>query len=238
MVSTQSTASSASLSTVKSNSVTAKKNGSLASSKENSTSSINICRRCHRSGCPTPPLTRDPFSPLPPKISVVPPTPDLCRHRLRNGLLDSPGRNSPSHTLADGNTEDGSEDDLDCDGEPPYRVLRRFGTVSSLDQDDELEEQGDDDNRDTESPPTGLRAWTARASSYVVSKRSALLEQLGEGIGGYLLQSPVPPERTEFSLDPNDEEGTTSGATSGDDIWGTPTSGGPDDESFTASSNH
>ncbi|XP_033176569.1 uncharacterized protein LOC100749680 isoform X2 [Bombus impatiens] len=233
----QSTASSASLSTVKSNSVNAKKNGSLASSKENSTSSINICRRCHRSGCPTPPLTRDPFSPLPPKISVVPPTPDFCtRHRLRNGLHDSPGRNSPSYTPADGNTEDGSEDDLDCDGEPPYRVLRRFGTVSSLDQDDELEEQADDDNRDSESPPTGLRAWTARASSYVVSKRSSLLEQLGEGIGGYLLQSPVPPERTEFSLDPNDEEGTTSGATSGDDIWGTPTSGGPDDESFTASS--
>lgn len=108
--------------------------------------------------------------------------------------------------------------------------------MSSLDQDDELEEQGDEDNRDTESPPTGLRAWTARANSYMVSKRSALLEQLGEGIGGYLLQSPVPPERTEFSLDPNDEEGTTSGATSGDDIWGTPTSGGPDDESFTASS--
>ncbi|XP_076386966.1 protostome-specific GEF isoform X1 [Megachile rotundata] len=232
----QSTASSASLSTVKSNSVTTKKNGSYASSRENSTGSINICRRCHRSGCPTPPLTRDPFSPLPPKISVVPPTPDLCtRHRLRNGLHDSPGRNSPGYTPADGNTEDGSEDDLDCDGEPPYRALRRFGTMSSLDQDDELEDQGDDDNRDTESPPTGLRAWTARASSYVVSKM-ALLEQLGEGVGGYLLQPPVPPERTEFSLDPNDEEGTTSGATSGDDIWGTPTSGGPDDESFTASS--
>ncbi|XP_076232377.1 protostome-specific GEF [Calliopsis andreniformis] len=232
----QSTASSASLSTVKSNSVTTKKNGSLASSKENSSSSINICRRCHRSGCPTPPLTRDPFSPLPPRISVLPPTPDLCtRHRLRNGLHDSPGRNSPSYTPADGNTEDGSEDDLDCDGEPPYRALRRFGTMSSLDQDDELEEQADDENRDTESPPTGLRAWTARASSYVVSKM-VLLEQLGEGVGGYLLQPPVPPERTEYSLDPNDEEGTTSGATSGDDIWGTPTSGGPDDESFTANS--
>ncbi|XP_015431493.1 PREDICTED: uncharacterized protein LOC107187831 [Dufourea novaeangliae] len=232
----QSTASSASLSTVKSNCVSTKKNGSLASSKENSTSSINICRRCHRSGCPTPPLTRDPFSPLPPKISVVPPTPDLCtKHRLRNGLYDSPGRNSPSYTPADGNTEDGSEDDLDCDGEPPYRALRRFGTMSSLDQDDELEEQGEDDNRDSESPPTGLRAWTARASSYVVSKM-VLLEQLSEGVGGYLLQPPVPPERTEYSLDPNDEEGTTSGATSGDDIWGTPTSGGPDDESFSASS--
>ncbi|XP_014484792.1 PREDICTED: uncharacterized protein LOC106749639 [Dinoponera quadriceps] len=230
----QSTASSASLSTVKSNSMT-RKNGSHMSSKENSTSSISICRRCHRSGCPTPPLTRDPFSPLP-KISVLPPTPDLCtRHRLRNGLHDSPGRNSPSYTPADGNTEDGSEDDLDCDGEPPYRALRRFGTMSSLDQDDELDEQGDDDNRDLESPPSGLRAWTARASNYVVSKM-VLLEQLGENVGGYLLHPPVPPERTEFSLDPNDEEGTTSGATSGDDIWGTPTSGGPDDESFTANS--
>ncbi|CAL7948000.1 unnamed protein product [Xylocopa violacea] len=234
----QSTASSASLSTVKSNSVTARKNGgSFASSaKENSASSISICRRCHRSGCPTPPPTRDPFSPLPPKISVVPPTPDFCmRNRLRNGPHDSPGRNSPGYTPADGNTEDGSEDDLDCDGEPPYRALRRFGTMSSLDQDDELEEQGEEENRESESPPTGLRAWTARASSYVVSKM-ALLEQLGEGVGGYLLQPPVPPERTEFSLDPNDEEGTTSGATSGDDIWGTPTSGGPDDESFSASS--
>lgn len=107
--------------------------------------------------------------------------------------------------------------------------------MSSLDQDDELDEQGDDDNRDLESPPSGLRAWTARASNYVVSKM-VLLEQLSEGVGGYLLQPPVPPERTEFSLDPNDEEGTTSGATSGDDIWGTPTSGGPDDESFTANS--
>ncbi|KYN06675.1 hypothetical protein ALC62_02333 [Cyphomyrmex costatus] len=231
----QSTASSASLSTVKSNSMT-RKNGSHIPTKENSTSSINICRRCHRLGCPTPPLQRDPFSPLPPKISVLPPTPDFCtRHRLRNGLHDSPGRNSPSYTPADGNTEDGSEDDLDCDGEPPYRALRRFGTMSSLDQDDELDEQGDDDNRDTESPPSGLRAWTARASNYVVSKM-VLLEQLSEGVGGYLLQPPVPPERTEFSLDPNDEEGTTSGATSGDDIWGTPTSGGPDDESFTANS--
>lgn len=42
-----STASSASLSTVKSNSLT-RKNGSHVSSKENSMSSISICRRCHR----------------------------------------------------------------------------------------------------------------------------------------------------------------------------------------------
>lgn len=115
-----------------------------------------------------------------------------------------------------------------------FRALRRFGTMSSLDQEDELDDQGDDDNRDLESPPTGLRSWTARASDFVVSKM-VFLEQLSEGVGSYLLQPPVPPERTEFSLDPNDDEGTTSGGTSGDDIWGTPTSGGPDDDSFTAS---
>ncbi|KAK0179867.1 hypothetical protein PV327_005578 [Microctonus hyperodae] len=229
-----STTSSASLSTVKSNSVNPRKNGTLFNNTP--VGAINICRRCHRSGCPTPPPTsRDPFSPLPPKISILPPTPDLCiNHRLKNGAHDSPSKNSSNCTPADGNTEDGSEDDLECDGEPPYRALRRFGTMSSLDQDDELDEQADDETRDQESPPSGLRSWTARASNFVVSKM-VLLEQLGEGVGGYLLQPPVPPERTEFSLDPNDEEGTTSGGTSGDDIWGTPTSGGPDDESFTAS---
>lgn len=99
----------------------------LASAEHNrsngmKSSTIKLVGLDCRSGCPTPPLTRDPFSPLPPKISVVPPTPDLCtRHRLRNGLHDSPGRNSPGYTPADGNTEDGSEDDLECDGEPPYR---------------------------------------------------------------------------------------------------------------------
>ncbi|XP_066594819.1 uncharacterized protein PsGEF [Prorops nasuta] len=232
-----STASSASLNTVKSTSVTSKRNGSQTSSKEvSSAGSINICKRCHRSGCLAPaPAVRDPFSPLPPpKISVLPPTPDLCarHHRLKNSFSDSPGRNSPGHTSADGNTEDGSEDDLECDGEPPYRALRRFGTMSSLDQEDELDDQPEEDNRDSESPPTGLRAWTASASNYVVSK-VALLEQLS---GGYLLHPPLPPERTEYSLEANDEEGTTSGATSGDDIWGTPTSGGPDDDGFTANS--
>ena len=120
--------------------------------------------------------------------------------------------------------------------------------MSSLDQDDqdeqdeqdnqndqnEIEEQTEEETQDVESPPSGLKAWTAMASNYVVSKMN-LLEQLGEGVGGYLLQPPFPPERTECSLETNDEEGTTSGGTSGDDIWGTPTSGGPDDESFTAS---
>lgn len=104
--------------------------------------------------------------------------------------------------------------------------------MSSLDQ-DEIDEQADDDGNDLESPPSGFRAWTLRASSYVVGKM-ALLEQLGDGVGGCLLQPP-PPERTELSLDPTDEEGTTSGGTSGDDIWGTPTSGGLDDDSFTTS---
>ncbi|XP_057325089.1 uncharacterized protein LOC130667491 isoform X2 [Microplitis mediator] len=224
-----STTSSASLSTVKSTSVNPKKNGNVF--KDAPSGSINICRR---SGCPTPPPPRDPFSPLPPRISVLPPTPDLCpNYKLKNGPQDSPSKNCIPADENE-NTEDGSEDDLDCDDEPPYRALRRFGTMSSLDQEDELDEQADDENRDLESPPTGLRSWTARASDFVVSKM-VFLEQLSEGVGSYLLQPPVPPERTEFSLDPNDDEGTTSGGTSGDDIWGTPTSGGPDDDSFTAS---
>ncbi|XP_051159071.1 uncharacterized protein LOC127280218 isoform X2 [Leptopilina boulardi] len=219
----QSTTSSASLSTVKSSTVS-KKNGSYQTT-------ISICRRCHKSGCPTPPLIRDPFSPIPPKISVLPPTPDICtRHKTRNGLVDNQGRDSPASASADGNTEEGSEDDLDADGEPPYRALRRFGTLSSLDQDDEIEEPTEEESQEQESP-TGFKAWTMKASNYVVSKMTLL-----EHFGDQFLQPPQPPERTEFSLDgQNDEEGTTSGGTSGDDIWGTPTSGGPDDESFTAS---
>lgn len=108
--------------------------------------------------------------------------------------------------------------------------MRRFGTLSSLDQDDEIEEPTEEESQEQESP-TGFKAWTMKASNYVVSKMTLL-----EHFGDQFLQPPQPPERTEFSLDgQNDEEGTTSGGTSGDDIWGTPTSGGPDDESFTAS---
>ncbi|KAF7997743.1 hypothetical protein HCN44_009141 [Aphidius gifuensis] len=214
----QSSTSSASLSTIKSNNPV--KNGSLFGGKDTTKGSINMCRRCHRSGCPAPP-TRDPFSPLPQKIT----TPDLCaNHRLmRNNSNDSPSKKSAKSTSADNNTEDGSEDDLDCDEEPPYRTLRRFGTLSSLDQDDD--EQIEEDNHDIESPPSGtLRSWAGRASSFVVSKM-VLLEQLA---------SPqLPKERNEFSiLEQNDEDGTVSGGTSADDIWGTPTSGGPDDDSF------
>lgn len=101
--------------------------------------------------------------------------------------------------------------------------------MSSLDQDDEIEEPTEEESQEQESP-TGFKAWTVKASNYVVSKMTLL-----EHFGDQFLQPPLPPERTEFSLEGNDEEGTTSGGTSGDDIWGTPTSGGPDDESFTAS---
>lgn len=77
----------------------------------------------NRSGCPTPPPPRDPFSPLPPRISVLPPTPDLCpNYKLKNGPQDSPSKNCIPVDENE-NTEDGSEDDLDCDDEPPYRLL-------------------------------------------------------------------------------------------------------------------
>lgn len=40
---------------------------------------------------------------------------------MRNNSHDSPSKKSAKSTSADNNTEDGSEDDLDCDEEPPYR---------------------------------------------------------------------------------------------------------------------
>lgn len=62
------------------------------------------------------------------------------------------------------------------------RTLRRFGTLSSLDQDDDmLDSATEEENRDIESPPESgtLRSWAGRASSFVVSKM-ILLEQLGK----------------------------------------------------------
>uniref|UniRef100_A0ABD2XP54 Uncharacterized protein n=1 Tax=Trichogramma kaykai TaxID=54128 RepID=A0ABD2XP54_9HYME len=329
----QSTASSASLSTVKSNSLQQqqqsqpKMNGQAITPRDTSPNSISICRTCHRSGCPTPPLllARDPFSPIP-APRLPPPDYNNCTRHLstnndansrnfgaprssssttarnissstqttsaatggtsssspppsRNNRADSSGFDATTSTTttttaaaaasgAGNANEDGncSEDDLDCDGEPPYRALRRFDTMSSLDQEDELDAAdstqdcdatADDDRhrhrrhhhqqqqQQTEasaSAPSTLRAWTLKASTYVVSKMS-IFEQLSTSMQQQQQTPPQPPERTDSGgggLDLHavnnfcDEEvaTTTSGATSGDDIWGTPTSGGPDDDHF------
>ncbi|CAB0039276.1 unnamed protein product [Trichogramma brassicae] len=286
----QSTASSASLSTVKSNSLQQqqqsqpKMNGQAITPRDTSPNSISICRTCHRSGCPTPPLllARDPFSPIPAPRLPPPDYNNCTRHStsndaansrnfgtLRSSSSSSSARNTSSSTQttsaatggrssssspppprnhradssgfdattstttaattaaasgADNANDDGncSEDDLDCDGEPPYRALRRFDTMSSLDQEDELEAADttqdcdatiDDDRhrhrrhhhhqqQQTEasaSAPSTLRAWTLKASTYVVSKMS-IFEQLSTSMQQQQQQQqspPQPPERTD-----------------------------------------
>lgn len=59
---------------------------------------------------------------------------DLCgNHRLlRNNSHDSPSKKSVKSTSADNNTEDGSEDDLDCDEEPPYRYEKNSTIILKI----------------------------------------------------------------------------------------------------------
>ncbi|XP_069696401.1 uncharacterized protein PsGEF [Periplaneta americana] len=90
-----------------------------------------------------------------------------------------------------------------------------------------------------------LRGWTARAGSFVAEKM-ALFERLGEDsraaafFDRYLrptAESPQQPVRGDSPPDPNtassggaEDECSTSAATSGEEVWGTPTSGGELDE--------
>ncbi|XP_031338107.1 uncharacterized protein LOC116167013 isoform X2 [Photinus pyralis] len=184
----------------------------------------------------------DPFSPLP-KISVVPPTPDTRSEFRYSESVCS--RISTSQL----NNNECSPDDSPQDEEQPYHslsssnpTLRRFGTVSSLervgseetDENDEAEtsESEDDESMGIDNrgfnPPT-IRGWTARAGAFM-SEKMAFFERLGEdyraGTGFF--------ERYLKSGDSKEENGEedeceNSGATSGEEIWGTPTSGDMDD---------
>ncbi|VEN63141.1 unnamed protein product [Callosobruchus maculatus] len=135
-------------------------------------------------------------------------------------------------------------------------TLRRFGTVSSLervgseereednvledgtrDQEDEDDEDEDEDEEEDDDEggvdneafyQTSIRHWTIRAGSFVAEKM-AFFEKLGEdyragGLFDRYLKSSDNPLNGE---DQQEEE--TSGGTSGEEIWGTPTSGEMDD---------
>lgn len=100
-----------------------------------------------------------------------------------------------------------------------------FGTENSA-----FDEQDD-------SSPSGS-AWTSRAGSYVAGKMS-FFEESRAFIDKYLgrwnqeqqqLQQPLPTQQQTTS-EPDDQlDECTSGATSGEEVWGTPTSGGENDE--------
>ncbi|XP_014251593.1 uncharacterized protein LOC106667875 [Cimex lectularius] len=146
----------------------------------------------------------------------------------------------------------GEDNEGESDGEieePPYQSLspcglKRYGTVSSLekldDDSDEDTSRGDHDelpqdgtnNQHFESVGQSIRGWTVRAGTFVVEKM-AFFERVTDDSKGvsfidrYLRGDPKHNEEllaTSTSL-AGEEECETSGATSGEEVWGTPTSG-------------
>ncbi|CAH1400911.1 unnamed protein product, partial [Nezara viridula] len=175
----------------------------------------------------------DPFLPVP-HISVQPATP------LNN--------NFPWTSIELNSTSfDCDGEGAESDGEVPYRSLsptglKRYGTVSSLekldgeesDQGEETDDLPQDQLNQYETVGQSIKGWTVRAGTYVVEKM-AFLERIGEDSHGvsfierYLKTNPSSKHSEELiatstSLAGEDEY-ETSGATSGEEIWGTPTSG-------------
>ncbi|KAK4881061.1 hypothetical protein RN001_004380, partial [Aquatica leii] len=192
----------------------------------------------------------DPFSPLP-KISVVPPTPDTrSEFRYSESVCNKQmSSNQINNNETVGKDYDYSPDDSPQDEEQPYHslsssnpTLRRFGTVSSLErvgsdemienEDNASSSESEDDHMGIDNHgfnPSTIRGWTARAGAFV-SEKMAFFERLGEdyraGTGFFERYLKAAEEKHEIG---DDEDCENSGATSGEEIWGTPTSGDMDD---------
>lgn len=180
----------------------------------------------------------DPFNTVP-RIAVVPPTPEanltksgpMLWDNLRSGQTDSNNQSI-----------DFSPDDSPQDEEPPYRSLnsslKRFGTMSSLEQipseeTDDLTYNSsgaeDNDNIDIkivtkevfDSNSSFPRNWTNRAGSF--------FEQSRAFFDSYLSRRDRSNEDDEGDIIAENAEECASGATSGEDVWGTPTSGDNDE---------
>lgn len=72
--------------------------------------------------------------------------------------------------------------------------------------------------REFQTSPQPLRNWTARAGTFLEESRAF--------IDKYLVKRELP----ETAINRAEETVESSGATSGDDVWGTPTSGGEYDD--------
>ncbi|KAJ3667136.1 hypothetical protein Zmor_002540 [Zophobas morio] len=195
----------------------------------------------------------DPFSAPIPQINVAPPTPEsstkttsTAEQKIRDAACNC--RSKPELNNLDlSNEVDISPDDSPQTEEHPYHslsssnlTLRRFGTVSSLERlgTDEHEDNWDDrcSSEDENQEEKGIdneafyhssiRSWTAKAGSFVAEKMS-FFERLGEdyrNTGKFFERYLKTAEATVNGEDLQEDE--TSGATSGEEIWGTPTSGG------------
>ncbi|CAG9817963.1 unnamed protein product [Phaedon cochleariae] len=155
------------------------------------------------------------------------------------------------------NDLDKSPDDSPETEEHPYHslsssvaTLRRYGTMSSLERveseekdevyENNIPDSDEDNDADVEDDEEGgidnaafnhsssIRHWTAKAGCFVAEKM-AIFEKLGEDYrnGGFFDRYLRAADQPVNGEDQQEEE--TSGATSGEEIWGTPTSGDMDD---------
>ncbi|XP_038107189.1 uncharacterized protein LOC6035972 isoform X4 [Culex quinquefasciatus] len=201
----------------------------------------------------------DPFEAVP-TIAVVPPTPDAlnsnssnCKQNMTLNWNDSNRLNlgsiNESHD-ADGDEYSPDNSPEDEIAEPPYRALstgmKRYGTMSSLERvpSDETDKTYNSSEEDSEGDikiitkevydgnAQPFMNWTARAGNFIEESRAFIDRYLGrgntaddedevdcgEGVGGV--------KDAEVA---GDVEGETS-VTSGEEVWGTPTSGGENDD--------
>lgn len=188
----------------------------------------------------------DPITSSVPAISILPPTPDLKKQHSFNATsnnLEITKVNSISIK-----TESSFDSIDDEEEEPPYvklkTSLRKYGTMSSLerlpseDTDDKTldssgEESGEDEELKITSGDTSqsYRTWTSRAGSFLEESKAFIDKYLGrnDGSGEYVYLKSNSKDGNDFD-EYETIEGETSGATSGEDVWGTPTSGGENDE--------
>lgn len=178
-----------------------------------------------------------------PTISVLPPTPDLKKQHNFNPTKDLEITKVNSISIK---TE--SFDSIDDEDEPPYmtlKTLRRFGTMSSLERlpsedtdektfnsSEDENSEGDFKNSSTDNPQT-CRTWTSRAGSFLEESRAFIDKYLGRTENGDYSSLKNGTKDSTGDFDEYETiEGETSGATSGEELWGTPTSGGENDDNM------
>lgn len=178
-----------------------------------------------------------------PTISVLPPTPDLKKQHNFDPRKDLEITKVNSISIKTESSFDSIDEE---DEEPPYMTLktslRRFGTLSSLermpseDTDEKTMNSSEEENSDGEvkiacENPQAIRTWTSRAGSFLEESRAFIDKYLGRAEQAEYNSLRNGTKDSTISFEEYETiEGETSGATSGEEVWGTPTSGGENDE--------
>ncbi|XP_037935633.1 uncharacterized protein LOC119669703 [Teleopsis dalmanni] len=130
---------------------------------------------------------------------------------------------------SDDRLDDGELDDLDDDGEEDLDDNARADNVDNIDDDIKIVTKSLYDTENDSVSANGS-AWTSRAGSFVTGRMS-FFEESRAFIDKYLgrwNQDQTQVQPTSETDEQMDE--CTSGATSGEEVWGTPTSGGENDD--------